>query len=109
MGYGFVGTMLMGITITHYLAQLADADLEANAPLSVPDQLAEMAVLQEAEQEALSQHVAAPVSDHADLTSGFFALHPTRLSHKMAGNFIRFFYDKNARNDHFEYWNQVRL
>jgi hypothetical protein len=126
MGYGFVGTVLAGIGITHYLALLADADVEASsaansAALSVPmDQLAgetQVALPEEAE---IAEELAATqqhsgddvVGELAHATAehgpGFpFSFHPTLMSRKMAGNFVRFLYDKSARDDHYEYWNQV--
>lgn len=123
MGYGFVGTVLAGIGITHYLALLADADVEASsaANSAAPmDQLAgetQVALPEEAE---IADELAATrqqngddvVDELAHATSehgpGFpFSFHPTLMSRKMAGNFVRFLYDKSARDDHYEYWNQV--
>ena len=126
MGYGFVGTVLAGIGITHYLALLADADVEASsaansAALSVPmDQLAGETQVALPEEAATAEELAATQQHSGDdvvgeLTHataehgpGFpFSFHPTLMSRKMAGNFVRFLYDKSARDDHYEYWNQV--
>lgn len=87
LGYSFVSTVLMGIIINHYLLQLAEeTGFEAKA--------------------LASEEFLAATSIQDETVRGL-DYNPTRLSGMFAKKFIRYFYDRSAREDHFEYWNQV--
>lgn len=87
LGYSFVATVLMGIGINYYLSRLAEQTGFESKALASEEFLAAMKQQEE---------MVRPLD-----------LHPARMSNKFAKKFVRYFYDKSARENHFEYWNQV--